>query len=90
MTGTQLELFGSTVDENHFVSELWGVLQFYPTRTDDMKETCRKCMLRCLECSEECAKAKCTADQRRDKRNGYYSIHQMPKQRNVVLSQWAI
>ena len=85
MRGTQLELFGSTVDENQFVSELWGVLQFYPTRTDDMKETCQKCLLRCLECSEECAKAKCTTDQRRDKRNGYYSIHQMPKQRNVVL-----
>lgn len=82
MTGIQLELFGCTVTEDEFISELWGRLQFYHTKSDSVKETCRKCL---LFQSIECGIAKCQADERQDHRNGYYSIHQMPKERNVVL-----
>ena len=67
--------------ENHFVSSTWGVLDFFPTKGDAYKDTCKHCIL--LH-SEECKDAHCTAQLRADGKQGYFSIHQMPKERKTL------
>lgn len=79
----QLELFGLTPDENTFQSTLWGLLTFYPSKSDCYKDTCRHCLL-CVPKEEqrpddECLFAHCSDFERADGRNGYFSIHNMPK-----------
>ena len=70
--------------ENFFVSKTWGVLDFIPTKSDKHKDTCQKCLLRG---SKECLFARCTHDAREDGRNGYFSKHEMPKERETKSCQ---
>lgn len=42
---TQLNLWGLSLDENHFTSMIWGRLDFVPTASDKWKDTCRHCLL---------------------------------------------
>lgn len=79
---TQLSLFGSTPDQNTFQSEKWGTLTFYPTKGHEWKDTCRHCLLwdSVLGETPACATAPCQATERIDGNNGYYSIHNYPKQ----------
>ncbi len=65
------------MDFNFFDSPTWGRLTFYPAKSDKWKDMCRHCLLDCRPM--ECMQAHCLADERPDGRNGYYSIHQMPK-----------
>lgn len=76
----QLEQPSTAAGENRFRSRLWGVLTFYPTKGCAWKDTCRHCLL-LHGVEQECAEAKCHADERADGRNGYYSIHNMPMNR---------
>ena len=71
----QLALIGESDTQMHFTSERWGLLTFFPTKTNKVKDTCQKCLLRD---SEECQSAPCSMFQRADKQNGYFSIHDMP------------
>lgn len=64
-------------DQMHFVSKQWGLLTFFPAPSNKTKDTCQKCLLRD---SEECQNAPCSDFQRYDRREGYYSIHDMPNQ----------
>lgn len=41
---TQLNLWGLSLDENHFTSMIWGRLDFVPTASDKWKDTCRRCL----------------------------------------------
>lgn len=75
---TELNLFGLSDDENYFMSETWGLLTFYPTKSDSENETCRHCLLR-PQC--DVIDVHCMAWNRQDGRNGYFSIHQMPNPR---------
>lgn len=67
--------------ENFFVSKIWGVLDFFPTKSQQYKETCGRCLLNGLE---ECKRAHCTPATRADKRQGYFSKHEMPKERETT------
>ena len=69
------------VHENYFFSETWGLLSFYPTKTIKYKDTCQKCLLRD---TKECFFAHCTSDGRDDGRQGYFSKHEMPKERETT------
>ena len=71
----QLALMGESDTQMHFNSETWGLLTFFPAKTNKVKDTCQKCLLRD---SEECKQAPCSDFQRLDHQEGYYSIHQMP------------
>ena len=42
---TQLNLWGLSLDQNHFTSMIWGILDFVPTASDKWKDTCRHCLL---------------------------------------------
>lgn len=66
--------------ENFFVSKTWGVLEFIPTNSEKLKDTCQKCLLRK---TKECLFAHCTIDSREDGRTGYFSRHEMPKERET-------
>lgn len=66
--------------ENFFVSATWGVLDFIPTKSDKFKDTCKKCP---LFSSKECLFAHCTSISREDEKNGYFSKHEMPKERET-------
>lgn len=65
------------MDKNRFYSNLWGDLTFFPTN-DSFEKNCRRCLLNCKECFDECSQAPCLASQREDHKNGYFSIHKMP------------
>lgn len=67
--------------ENFFVSKTWGVLDFIPTKTQEYKDTCRKCL---LLASPDCGLAHCTNSERADGRNGYFSKHEMPIERETT------
>lgn len=64
-------------DEMSFVSEKYGKLDFFPAPSDAWKDTCKKCLLYHNE--NECHTTFCLSYQRRDVRDGYFSIHQMPE-----------
>lgn len=68
-------------DQNTFVSERWGELQFFPSKTNKAKDTCQHCLLnpRDEEPVAECHRAPCCKEERTDQREGYFSIHQMPR-----------
>lgn len=75
---TQLSLFGASPDQNTFQSMQWGLLTFYPAKTDKWKDTCRHCLLWGDYC-DECLNAPCSSFSRTDGKEGYFSIHDMPK-----------
>lgn len=82
MVETQLERFGMSTDENHFNSALWGVLTFFPASSNKWKDTCRRCLLwdhANGHCTEACESARCAENERTDRKAGYFSIHQIPK-----------
>ena len=84
MRNRELNLWGISVDENHFTSMLWGELQFFPTKSDKWKDTCRHCLLwnnRDGQTKECLQAAPCRSNSRLDGQNGYFSIHQMPIRR---------
>ena len=70
--------------ENYFMSEKWGLLQFFPSKTEKLKDTCQKCLLRN---TKECLFAHCTSDGRADGRQGYFSRHEMPKERETKMKK---
>lgn len=72
----QLSLFGSDPSQASFTSTTWGVLTFFPTKTDEYKETCRHCLL--LNSGFECEVAPCSPKERADQKNGFFAIRQMP------------
>lgn len=72
----QLALMGESDNQMHFTSETWGLLAFFPAKTNKVKDTCQKCLLRD---SDECKLAPCSDFQRYDRLEGYFSIHDMPK-----------
>ncbi len=63
-------------DQNTFQSKTFGTLAFFPSKDAKWKNTCRHCLLNNSE--EECLQAACSAKERKDNREGYFSIHQMP------------
>ena len=65
----------SEMDQNKYNSKQWGELTFFPAKTNRVKDTCRHCL---LKGSDECQTAPCASYQREDKREGYFSTHQMP------------
>lgn len=84
--GEKVISFGMSADENHFTSTLWGVLTFFPASSNKWKDTCRHCLLwdnAGCHCSEPPGSARCADYERTDRREGYFSIQQMPiKQKN--------
>ena len=70
----QLDLFQAT-DQSFYLSETWGLCDFFPTKDDSWAHNCRLCI---LNRSDECHKAPCTAEERTDGQCGYFSIHHMP------------
>lgn len=87
-TNRQLDLF-SDFDEQQFYSRRWGMLQFFPTKSDKWSDCCKHCLLwkRKDEQTDgdECLFAPCNADERTDQKNGYYAIHRMPNVKQIVL-----
>ena len=85
--GQQLSLFGLATDQGEFMSEIWGLLTFYPTKGNGWKDTCKHCLLWVHQeeqtPQDECLSAPCSCDERADGRNGYYSIHNMPIERRI-------
>lgn len=71
----QLALIGESDNQMHFTSVKWGLLTFFPAKSNKIKDTCQKCMLRN---SEECYMAPCDDLLRADGLQGYFSIHDMP------------
>ena len=71
----QLALWGVSDDQMHFTSLQWGLLTFFPAKTNKVKDTCQKCLLRD---SDECRNTPCSDFQRYDRQEGYFSIHEMP------------
>ena len=67
---------GMSPDEMSFMSEKYGKLDFFETKSDQWKDTCKHCL---LYNSEECHRACCMGIHRIDGKNGYFSIHQMPE-----------
>jgi len=81
MNAVQLEIFGMSADESQFTSTMWGVLTFFPASTNKWKDTCRHCLLwdnAASHCSEPPGSARCADYERTDKREGYFSIQEMP------------
>lgn len=79
----QLSIFGATHDQNNYQSMTWGLLTFCPTKGNGWKDTCRHCLLwvpkdRQTD-KDECLSAPCNSQDREDRQNGYFSIHNMPK-----------
>ena len=70
----QGDLFQST-DQSFFLSETWGLCDFFPTKDDSWAHNCKLCI---LNRSDECLKAPCCTEERADGKRGYYSIHNMP------------
>lgn len=77
----QLTLFGESSNQNHFTSELWGLLTFVPTGSSSWSDNCRHCPLWMHKGEQtpddECLRASCSHEDRADGRDGYFSIHNM-------------
>lgn len=67
---------GMSPDEMSFMSEKYGKMDFFETKSELWKDTCMHCLL--LN-SDECSRANCMSRHRIDGKNGYFSIHQMPE-----------
>ena len=65
------------MEEDTFDSPTWGQLTFFPAKTDKWNDTCKHCLL--ARSMAECMQVHCVASEREDRRNGYFSIHQMPQ-----------
>lgn len=82
MKATQLNIFGMSADEKYFTSTLWGVLTFFPARSNKWTDTCRHCLLWDNEaghCSEPPGSARCADYERNDRKEGYFSIQHIPQ-----------
>lgn len=83
MKAIQLSIWGLSDDESVFSSTLWGTVKFFPSKDNSFKNTCQKCILydnaagRCTESNN----AHCADYERADRREGYFSIHEMPNNR---------
>lgn len=81
--GRQLDLFGLQAGEDEFVSERWGRLTFYPSESERWTDTCRHCLLWVRKDErrddDECLRAPCSGCDRRDGRNGFFGIMEMPR-----------
>lgn len=64
-------------NQDTFKSAVWGELTFFPIADNDNKK-CVRCLLHCDRCMEECCLAPCIPEMRKDKKQGYFSIHQPP------------
>lgn len=71
----QLSFFGESSTQNHFHSEVWGMLVFYAAGSKE-KHKCRHCLL--CRSNEDCMKAPCEPSERQDGVSGYFSVMQMP------------
>lgn len=67
------------MNQDTYYSEVWGELTFYPIADNDAKR-CVRCLLNTDDCMLECCFAPCIPSMRKDKKRGYFSIHQMPKE----------
>ena len=76
----QLALIGESDNQMHFTSETWGLLTFYPTKSDKYKDNCYHCLLRPGkdDTINECLLAPCIPEQRRDGLGGFFAIREMP------------
>ena len=79
----QLSLFGESSTQNHFHSELWGMLAFYEAAGSNGKYKCRHCLL--CRSNEDCMDAPCEPGERSDGKSGYFSVMQMPDERRMRL-----
>lgn len=73
--------YGPSEDQMTFNSEIWGLLTFFPAKTNKWTDTCRHCLLydnSLNGCTPECFMAPCSDFQRYDKQGGYFAIHDMP------------
>ena len=77
----QLALMGESDTQMHFTSLKWGLLTFYPTKTDKWVDTCKHCLLYDNKTGKglECLEAPCRSSSRADGKNGFFSICEMPK-----------
>ena len=71
------------MSENTFHSSKWGNLTFIPTRSGKWKDTCCHCPLWVQKDRQtdrdECLRARCTPEERKDKQHGYFSLQQWPQ-----------
>lgn len=78
----QLSLFGCSSNQNHFMSEDWGMLEFIETDKATWRDNCRHCPLwipnHLQSEDDECLQAPCFPEQREDGRQGYFAKHDMP------------
>lgn len=74
----QTSLFVDEVEQNYLVSDDWGKVYFHEAKTNKWKDTCRHCLLWNGGQQHECDIAPCTPDERRDHKEGYFSIQQFP------------
>ena len=65
--------------QQQYESEMFGVADFFPVTGKAVNTKCRHCILARTE--KDCLAAPCTPIERKDGRDGYYSIHQMPKEK---------
>lgn len=72
-------------EENTFHSEVLGCdLVFVPVQENTARATCNKCLLndmRVRGVHDECKQAKCMSFERSDNQNGYFTKHDMPKEK---------
>lgn len=78
----ELSLFGASYDQGTFQSTVWGLLTFFPTKSEKWCDNCRHCLLWKRKDdqtrNDECLTAPCSDYERRDGQNGYFSICEMP------------
>lgn len=76
----QLAIYGASDNQMHFTSMEWGLITFFPTNDHLGKKDCKHCLLAATP--DECKIAPCTALERLDGQSGYFSIHDMPTEKN--------
>lgn len=59
-------------DQNTLKDEKWGELHFF----ESLYGCCGKCLVSLVDCSS----VPCTPIQRKDHKNGYFSIHEMSEE----------
>ena len=69
--------------QDTFTSDLWGEVQFFPVSGKAVNTKCKHCIL--LRTEQDCLDAPCTPHEREDGQDGYYSVHQMPKENKDKL-----
>jgi hypothetical protein len=67
-------------NQQHYHSELWGDVEFFPVSGKSVATKCKHCILQRTDI--DCLSAPCTSLEREDGLDGYYSIHQMPNEQN--------